>query len=92
MMETIFANHQSIEMWFIAFGIFILGYIECFIFKYPKSAYVTWFFSLLCVSALIVNPPTIFRICIGAGVFICGLTLMYRFDKKRLKKGKKDTL
>ena len=90
-MDAILAIHPTAQAFLLIGAIFMIGCIECFMFRYPKAAYVTWLFSLLCATGVIINPPTIIRIVIGTSVFVSGTILMYLFDRSRRSKDKRDT-
>lgn len=66
----------------ILVGIFLFGYMEGALLKKKSWACATWFWGLAALTAWIVYPLTIVRICAGVAVFVLGLLALIAYYRE----------
>ena len=88
-MNSFIEDHSMALRILVLIAIFLSGYVDSAFFKHRELACVTWFTGLGGLTAWIVYPLTMVRICIGVIVFVVGMILMIIYYRKAKKNEQK---
>ena len=82
-MDSFIKEHAAVSRAALIVAIFIFGLIEGQVAKRRDYACITWTWSLLILTIWTAYPLTGPRIAAGSVVFLCGVTLMIIYYRRR---------